>query len=212
MGLKVSEDRDPQQTEEPQKVSAIDKYRAAEIEMVRRDTELFYKELVEIPAQNIAKLPEVIFVNVFLPYFRGDKNFSEHPNLLSNWYAIAGSISNEVAIIDEQGRELYRVPPYVNSRAVDPTHNAMRQDMSFYDIDGVSEGLSRSRPGQAMRFRAEKWDSKMEALLAKAPDPTSILGRWAEIFKRYEKSGETIETVGKTNPLIKNNTEDDLEF
>ena len=31
MGLKVSEDRDPQQTEEPQKVSAIDKYRAAEI-------------------------------------------------------------------------------------------------------------------------------------------------------------------------------------
>lgn len=210
----MSDDRfkPAQQVEAERQADALEKYRAAELEIVRRDTDMFYQELVVKPAQEVAKLPENVFVNVFLPYFRGDKKFSEHPNLLGNWYAIAGSIGSEVAIIDGKGQELYRVPPYVNTRGIDPTHNSKRQDMSFYDIDGISEGLARARPMEAMRFRAEKWDDKMDALTAGAPDPASILGRWAEIFKRYDTLTQAGATAPSASTPIKKNTEDDLEF
>ena len=50
-----------------------------------------FDQLVVEPMKNAAKLPESIFVGLFLPYFKGEKNINDGQNVLAQWYSIAGS-------------------------------------------------------------------------------------------------------------------------
>jgi hypothetical protein len=198
-----------------QENAALLKLREKELALVKRDIDIFYKGLVTDPQNNPGRIPENIFVELFLPYFRGDKKFEDRPELLGHWYAIAGWHGGEVSVIDKFGNELFRVPPYMNHGAVDPTHNKMRQDMSLYDIDGISEGMSRTSPLGSARFRAEKMDEKLSDMLATGDQGNSILNRWAKIFERYETASaqEKLASVGSTNsPTPSTLSEDDLEF
>lgn len=203
------------QKREQETQSLIQDFRKQEMGVLVDSVDLFYKGLVVDPLENPNKLPESIFVNVFLPYFRGDEDFKENPTLLGNWYAIAGSHVSEVLIVDAEGKALYKVPPYINNRAIDPTHNQERKEMSLHDIDGSAEAMSRNIPIVGRNFREQKWAEKILDMTANGAKPDDYLYRWAEIFARYESKESTQSNNDKESDAkqVKGQlTDDDLEF
>ncbi len=176
---------DAARNKELQTEELLKKFRNAEKEMVASSVESFYRGLVLEPIENPAKLPEDIFVNVFLPYFRGDKNFNDSPNLLGEWYAIAGSHVSEVQIIARDGSALYNVPPYINNKGVNPQHNQNRDEMSLHDIDGSAEAMSRNIPIMGKNFRERKMAEKIVDMTITGVNPNDYLARWKGIFERY---------------------------
>lgn len=199
---------------EQQTQELISNFRNTEKEMVTSSINEFYQGLVVDPLRNSNKLPEKIFVDVFLPYFRGDKDFKESGGLLGEWYAIAGSHVSEVQIVDSSGLVLYNVPPYINNKGVNATHNVDRKEMSLHDIDGSAEAMSRNLPIAGRNFRERKMAEKIIDMTSSGDKPKDYLSRWKEIFDRYEPKQSTQPASSSATGVVQKNriSEDEMDF
>lgn len=133
-----------------------------------------YEGIVLSPMMN--QITELTFRNYYLPCFAG---FVNPPNWIMNWTQVAGNAMSEVSVVDEQGNELFRVPPLLaSSKAV-----LENRDGSLRDIFNRQELLKNSLSGNHNEYVFQALDGKTKELEQNSEQ--DIRQRWGVIFQRY---------------------------
>lgn len=159
-----------------------------------------------ITVPDINNLPEEIFVQTFLPLFHGDINdIGVITKLTQDWLYIAGGPSQEVAIINNKGEELYKVPPIFNSSAISVTEKGRR---SIAEIITNSE-TDDFKPRANLQLRADLDLRQKELLIRLDEARDKVINNLNNIFSRYNLS--KFEDTTKKNE-VKNITDDDIVF
>ena len=135
-----------------------------------------------------AFLPEIHFVNYFLPMFSLQE---DNPKKLQEWIAIAGSPFKEVAIKNVEGKDIFVVPPILSNSNIDPSK-----------IDGASFGhimasyaqYNRQSPALGRKYLERTLGAKAEAV-GTVREEDSATKVWAKIFDRYGLKVEGFNTA-----------------
>lgn len=185
----------------------IEQKRTAAANSLAEKSKALYELLVtNVPAK---QLPERIFVESFLPYFSGTKEISNLDQVLVNWVGVAGTPMDEVEIIDEQGKALYRVPPIIDTSIINPMRSE-NNNVGIYSIIALANQYRNNIPAVGERVLTDNLAIKAKELQKKSEVFEQNEKRWIEIFKRYNIAGQT------NTPQLSNNsgnlTDDDLVF
>lgn len=170
-----------------------------------------YEQLVE--HKDRASIPEQVFVQYFLPYFRNpDSEENRESVILNKWLELSGGPYNEVNIINHKGEVLYEVPPVYHNDTVDL--NILRENN--VDLNYVGKAYDN------MTVRSpEMGDSIINEGLGSLPkfvhninNNLELKDKWKKIFKRYEEPEEAQASSGveSTQPVKEDlglNYEDD---
>lgn len=183
---------------------ALEKMRAVAVESVNSSLEVSYNALVVSLAENVAKLPEQIFINRFLPFFSGQRPLSEYPKLFTDWISIAGAPNREVAIVDNYDNELFRVPSIISTDVID-----LQKSGNFNEIFDQYELRSRQLPVIGNKFIAEVMAVKSKQILTNDPRANSREAAWMSIFARYNLIPAANKTSHKQTSLT---VDDDLDY
>ena len=166
--------------------------------------DLMFEQLVEKP-RDITKLPEAVFVTSFLDIFSGKNQTADKQAALINWIAVAGTPYSEVSIIDGAGKELYKVPPMMDSSVIDPT-KPLQQSISDF-ITNYKLKVNHI-PSSGVRYAAEGTARFLGDMgHTEKLDDTTV--RWDGIYNRYYGPENKPETTVVNKP---NSTGDDLEL
>lgn len=179
--------------------AAEDQIKQQMIETLTLRSDQFHKQIVEDAQQEVARLPEDIFKKDFLPFFSGEQTFLDRESTVALWIGIAGTPQSEVAIIDRENTELFRVPPIADTQHLNVlTRN---KGESFSDIAAISALYSNNIPVQGERYLAESIDNKLGTLVGDTA--LSNKQRWDDILVRYGKGTKSQvthkETIGQQN-------------
>lgn len=160
---------------------------------------------------NVPKpLPEKLFVNNFLPFFSGELDIDSEPNFFAMWYGIAGSPSSEVQIIDDNGKELYKVPAIVDTSIINP--NRENNDVNFAHIVTMAKLYGNITPTAGQNALNGGLAKKYAQIQAKSKVFTTNEERWLNIFIRYgkvKKSELQVTEAKKAEGVL---SDDDFEF
>lgn len=148
-----------------------------------------------------ARLPEFVFKEHFLDFFKNYRNLtakdkSESP-LYAKWIELAGSEHNEVDIINEKGETIFTTPGLFAKPTVD--YKRARQ-IGVDDIASTASKRNRTDVEQS-NFITGKVTSIINGMIT--VDDTIDLNRWNKILKRYDKKEEEQEVIKSTKPLSK---------
>ncbi len=130
------------------------------------------------------RLPEAVFVTYFLPRFAGEVVPDDKP-WIRDWVAIAGSAMAEVVIVDEANKELYAIPPIMDTSFINlapkdffsPTlHGAVTQSLR---IAANTPTAGQQHLDEAL---VKKIDDVFDPTLNKRSENEQ---RWLSIFDRY---------------------------
>lgn len=130
-------------------------------------------------------IPEPIFVRHFLPCFLG---LDQSPGWAAEWVSVAGTPAAEVSVVDQTGRELYRVPPLMATQSL----SFKDQQTSFRDIAETCKTQENTLAGPHA-YLADAMMSKISAM--SNPEISEVQARWTEIGKRYGYTPLSAETV-----------------
>jgi len=148
-----------------------------------------FNELVVKPYQEMAKLPEDIFVGVFLPFFCGEKSFDSENDIIVRWISIAGNPAKEVQIIDTNGEVLFTVPPIMDTTCIDFKNDNKGQALG--NIIANYELHKNQLPIVGKNYLESTIDNRLKTLI-KDSDALSVNEkRWNEIFIKYGKVKDT---------------------
>lgn len=164
-----------------------DQIKAQMLDELTRKSNEFLEQIVVEPSHDVARLPEDIFKTNFLPFFSGERSLADAESTIAIWIGIAGRPQAEVAIINSQNEELFRVPPIVDTTAIDVLKR--RPGNSFSDIAALSTLYSNNLPRQGDLYLATSIDHKFgEIVDHNAPTHKE---RWDAILERYGKKPKT---------------------
>ena len=175
-----------------------------EVEKLSQEIQHLYDGLVN-NNDNINVISEDDFVSGFLPYFAGELNIADNKDFVGLWIGIAGAPSNEVAVVDKNYNELYRVPALMNTGNIVPRNDgAFAQLMDEYN----SRGSQIPALGDAFLKEEVTHISKdLDNSIQKNKDDEV---RWLEIFKRYHKT--LPQNVRDNKEIILDDEEDVLDY
>ncbi len=145
-------------------------------------------------------IPEDLFVNEFLPYFSGQKSFSEGNNVLGNWVTVAGTPFAEVNVIDQSGNTVVTVPGLTTTLQ----HKlAERSGTPLHDIVVQAEVVGSQQQVLGNRYLNNKLDEKQREIIGTVmPEAlVSVKSQWDDIFKHYNVASESKEEFNKTTEL-----------
>ena len=151
--------------------------------------------------QDRRAIPEDLFVNEFLPYFSGQKPFSEGNNVLGNWVTVAGTPFAEVNVIDQSGNTVVTVPGLTTTLQ----HKlAERSGTPLHDIVVQAEVVGSQQQVLGNRYLNNKLDEKQREIIGTVmPEAlVSVKSQWDDIFKHYNVATETKEEFNKTTELL----------
>lgn len=145
----------------------------------------------------IARLPEEIFVQIFLPIFCGEKpvDAPESVEMLNNWYGIAGNPYRPVDIVDgRSGEVLFQVPAILNNKAIDPVKGSSGTK-SFRQVIASAQQLGNVSPQMSKNY-LDKQLMERDLVSVENSGIEEATKQWIEIFKRYGKpTGPVTETT-----------------
>lgn len=81
----------------------------------------FISELSAAIESPIKVVPEPVFRELFLPYITGQKRPTDESPTLNHWMGLVGGAGEAASVVNEQGEELFRVPPLFDTSRIDPT-------------------------------------------------------------------------------------------
>ena len=142
------------------------------------------KHLSEAETKEMARVPERVFQQVFLPMFAGDEElvYPEQATLV-NWTRIAGSPYHSVNVIDSIGNVLFVVPPIYDRSAVNPERG---DGPSLQHIVLTAEQYGAQSPAQGENYLNAKLTER--ALIMKVPvNVLQHVEAWNKIFARYNR-------------------------
>ena len=172
-----------------------------------------FKENDEIERLILPKLPESIFVEYFLPYFKGEVTDPvAAADLRKNWITLARHPMGEVNIINDQGEIIFTTPSIAYTRMFDPTKSDING--SFKDLLLMTNQINVSNPIRAKQYLENNMATKFNAMRIKGHVLTKEEQRWLEIFKRYTVKDKNTPTNSNSvaKPATNNKlTDDDLE-
>lgn len=172
-----------------------------------------FKENDEIERLILPKLPESIFVEYFLPYFKGEVTDPvAAADLRKNWITLARHPMGEVNIINDQGEIIFTTPSIAYTRMFDPTKSDING--SFKDLLLMTNQINVSNPIRAKQYLENNMATKFNAMRIKGHVLTKEEQRWIEIFNRYTVKDKNTPNTGNTvaKPATNNKlTDDDLE-
>ena len=171
-----------------------------------------FRDQEEVERVLLPRLPETLFVEFFLPLFRGD---IKDPLLVeeyrSKWFTLARHPQGEVNIIDERGNVLFTTPSYSYTKMFDPTKSDVTG--SFKDLITIANQMGSANPIRAKQYLENNLVKKFDAMRVKGHVLTKEEERWIAIFQRYaSKNDDNISSgnsVGGTKPSTL--SDDDLE-
>ncbi len=169
---------------------------------VTESTDFFYGQLVA--SNPHGRLPEDIFVGVFLPYFSGQKAITPDVNIFADWISIAGSPMNEVDILNQAQQVVFSVPALFDTNIFQIATRSPGN--SFTDIMNEYGLRNDSVPVAANRFLHNNLDRKVEEIKQNSPQQLDSMQRWNLIFQRYGIQVQSFHQVQHANPS------DDLEY
>lgn len=156
-------------------------------------------ELIKSEMQAVRpKVPEHVFVNLFLPFFANLPNKNPKVNL-GVWTAYIKHPNMEVDVVDDNDNALFSVPPIMSPKLLNPMSHeagrslqhslylaAIRQDRDPKKAQEVFDGILKR-----FDFVAGDRDEKLEAYRK----------RWVAIFERYGITNATESNEpGETTP------------
>lgn len=178
-----------------------------EIDSLNLQNQQIFEALVV--KDTLAKLPEYLFVQNFLPYFCGELDISKNDEVIPYWYAIAGSPTKEVEIIDESGKSLFVVPSLTDTSIIDPSKEKGR--INFAEIVHLAKLYSNQSPVAGENFINTQLADKFYKLTAKSKVFGDNEKRWLDIFVRYGKIKELSGTDATVDTSTKM-SDDEIEF
>ena len=172
-----------------------------------------FRENDEIERLILPKLPESIFIEYFLPYFKGEvTDPATAAELRKNWITLARHPMGEVNIINDQGEIIFSTPSIAYTRMFDPTKSDING--SFKDLLLMTNQINVSNPIRAKQYLENNMATKFNAMRIKGHVLTKEEQRWLEIFKRYTVKDKNTPTNSNSvaKPATSNKlTDDDLE-
>jgi len=139
----------------------------------------FHKEIVQ---EVNAQIPELVFTQYFLTFFKTMDTSDLSSPLNLKWIELAGSAYNEVDIVDGKNNILYTVPPLL---ARPDTDNASFDKIDFNNM-AKEYKLRRNRlASDANNFMKTQLHGLGEQVATN--DKDELTKRWQSIFLRYEK-------------------------
>lgn len=164
-----------------------------------------YEQLVE--HKDRASIPEQVFVQYFLPYFRNpDAEENKESVILNKWLELSGGPYNEVNIINPKGEVLYEVPPIYHNDTVDL--NILKENN--VDLNYVGKAYD----NMAVRY-PEMGNNIINEGLGSLPkfihninNNLELKDKWKKIFKRYDEPEDAQAQDGKD--VIKQPVKEDL--
>ena len=171
-------------------------------------TELIGEIINPVEEKRLAVIPEEIFVEYFLDYFR-DPNKDLSSPILQKWYELAQGPYNEVTVIDNNGNPLYVVP------SVYPKIE-LSEDMNKISFSGIATEYNL----QSARLKSAG-DAVLDNALKDIDKNLNIhveenRRAWAEIFMRYDKQqpngGNAQQQTQQVNNVIDDNINDFLQY
>lgn len=144
-----------------------------------------FNALVEKPALELNKLPESIFIQMFLPFFCGEKNISDEPDILVKWFSVAGNPTKEVQIIDEDSNPLFKVPALADSSIVDVMNKNGGEP--FYKIIMNYELHKNHLPVIGKNYLDNTINQRLQSLTKSSTVYDANEKDWNNIFVRYGK-------------------------
>ena len=171
-----------------------------------------FRDQEEVERVLLPRLPETLFVEFFLPLFRGD---IKDPLLVeeyrSKWFTLARHPQDEVNIIDERGNVLFTTPSYSYTKMFDPTKSDVAG--SFKDLITIANQMGTANPIRAKQYLENNLVKKFDAMRVKGHVLTKEEERWIAIFQRYASKNDdntsSGNSVGGTKPSTL--SDDDLE-
>jgi hypothetical protein len=148
-------------------------------------------ELSSVASSDRARLPERIFVGVFLPFFAADKD-PAYPVNMGNWINVATSPYKGVDVIDATGKVLFTVPPVFNRETVNPVSD---ETVPLAHVVKSAHQLANVHPKQGSAYLNQEL-TKRALVMKTATNVLNNVEVWNEIFKRYGRE-----------PLVKLNEE-----
>lgn len=164
-----------------------------------------FEQLVVKPYQEISKLPENIFIEVFLPFFSGEKNFEDEKDILIKWISVAGNPTKEVQVVDDVGQVLFTVPPIMDTTCIDYKNDSKGQAIG--NIIANYELHKGQLPVVGQNYLNGTIDNRLRSLTKNSEVFEANEKRWNQIFVRYGKvKDSSIKETQNSDPS------DELEY
>lgn len=156
----------------------------SESELLGSEAEGMLAQLNNIADSNVSRMPEAMFVNVFLPMFMGD-DVQHRLASPGAWASYAGNVYREVIVFGANNEELFRVPPLVAPAPINVRSNSDQRRSLFDEMATAQQHLARY-PQHGVQYMRDVYTR----LLSGGYNSTQVINyleRWNIIFKRYDK-------------------------
>ena len=150
------------------------------------------KHDVIVTETTVAYLPEEVFVEYFLDYFKAGGNLDMSSGLSLKWLELSGGPYNEVIIIDVAGNDIFTVPSLYIKPDIDMSK------MDGIDISNIASEfkLRENRlPEDGINYlnnQLSGLDTMVDSNFIKS------VNTWKSIFSRYDNTKTKATSNGKT--------------
>lgn len=185
----------------------IEKLMREELKQANVDIAAAHDALVD--KQDRRNLPESIFKEEFLPYFAGQKDIRDQPNVLEQWMTVAGNAFAEVNLIDQSGKVTAIVPGISSTLHLQISSGSV----NLSDACRQSQLVGSQIPALGVRFFQGALDARQQELVDSiVPDTINVAKtKWEAVFNHFG-----VDLTAKTENAITSKEEqrldDDVSF
>lgn len=171
--------------------------------------------LIHAKDDAIATMDEHRFVSIFLPMFAGDavQHYREHGAHIGTWHMFAGSPFKEVRVIDNQGVELFRVPPIFNDTAIKPLDGTGQSEgiPSIADMLMRADMIAKQGPLAYEQYMQSEL-GRRSFMFTDENDESQYIQRWNAIFQRYNRPLIVLKKSDQQGNVVSDNNERPIDF
>lgn len=154
-----------------------------------------FNVLMAASEEEVNRVPEEVFKNVFLPLFLNKETDSKAS--IGDWAAIAGNPFKPVDIIDSTGQIIFRVPSIYDREVLDLKVSTERTTSTGHILVTYSQLMALS-PARAEKYLSSQMGNKI-SLTNVTQRALDRIKAWNIIFERYGLETVKIENDNKEN-------------
>lgn len=118
--------------------------------------ERFVDEIIETQPKGM--IPSNLFIQHFLPYFIGEKEFTEE--VVSLWLRVAGGPSRAVDVVDSNKDIIVTIPPFYDTGMVEVNSDGV----SIFTMLATAQHHDSRIPGSGERYREQATETVSELI------------------------------------------------